>query len=142
VIFNGSQGGGLDPGVTSGSLTALHGQAIALGAQRAAAAHAHVGDRVAVMLGDGTGTHATVVAIYSRALAFGDAVLSPELVAGHQTTPLLGTILVQTNNPGAVAHRLGTLAGRYPGLRVSDRASLTTATDSERETNRWLGPLP
>ena len=141
VILNGSQGGGLDPGVTSGSLAALHGQAIALGAQRAAAAHAHVGDRVAVMLGDGTRTHATVVAIYSRALALGDALLSPELAAGHQTSPLLGTILVQTNNPGAVAHRLRALAGRYPGLRVSDRAPLTTATDSERETNRWLGPL-
>jgi putative ABC transport system permease protein len=24
---------------------------------------------------------------------------------------------------------------------VSDRASLTTATDADRETNRWLGPL-
>jgi putative ABC transport system permease protein len=141
VILTGGQGGGLDAGVTSGSLTALHGQAIALGAQRAAAAHAHVGDRVAVMLGDGTRTHATVVAIYTRALAFGDALLSPELVAGHETSPLLGTILVQTNNPGAVAHRLRALTGRYPGQRVSDRASLMTATDRERETNRWLGPL-
>ena len=141
AILSGGQGGGLDAGVTSGSLTALHGQSIALGAQRAAAAHAHVGDRVAVMLGDGTRTHATVAAIYSRALAFGDALLSPELAAGHQTSPLLGTILIQTNNPGTVAHRLRALTGRYPGLRVSDRASLTTATDTERETNRWLGPL-
>ena len=65
AILSGGQGGGLDAGVTSGSLTALHGQSIALGAQRAAAAHAHVGDRVAVMLGDGTRTHATVVAIYT-----------------------------------------------------------------------------
>jgi putative ABC transport system permease protein len=141
VILSGGQGGGLNAGVTSGSLTALHGQAIALGRQRADAAHAHVGDRVAVMLGDGTRTHATVVAIYTRALAFGDALLSPELVAGHQTNPLLSTILIQTNTPGAVAHRLRALAPRYPGMRVGDRASLTTATDSERETNRWLGPL-
>jgi putative ABC transport system permease protein len=141
VIVNGGQGGGLDAGVTSGSLTGLRGQAIALGHQRAAGAHAHVGDRVAVMLGDGTRTHATVVAIYTRALAFGDALLSPELVAGHQTSPLLSTILVHTGIPGAVAHRLRALAPRYPGLRVADRASLTTATDSERETNRWLGPL-
>jgi hypothetical protein len=29
----------------------------------------------------------------------------------------------------------------YPGLRVSDRASLSTATDADRDTNRWLGPL-
>jgi putative ABC transport system permease protein len=141
VILTGGQGGGLNAGVTSGSLTALHGDTIALGRQRAAAAHAHVGDRVSVMLGDGTQAHATVVAIYSRALAFGDALLSPQLTAGHQTSPLLGTILVQTANPAAVAPRLRALTASYPGLRVSDRASLTTATDSERETNRWLGPL-
>jgi putative ABC transport system permease protein len=141
VILAGGERGGLDPGVTAGSLSALHGDTIALGRQRADAAHAHVGDRVAIMLGDGTRTHATVVAIYTRALAFGDALLAPQLVAGHQTSPLVGMILVQTANPAAVAQRLRALAPRYPGLRVGDRASLTTATDTERETNRWLGPL-
>jgi putative ABC transport system permease protein len=141
VVLRGGQGGGLDPGMTAGSLAALRGDTLALGRQRADAAHAHIGDRVAVMLGDGTRTHATVVAIYTRALAFGDALLAPELVAGHQTNPLLGTILVQTSHPAAVADRLRALLPRYPGLRVADRASLTTATDAERETNRWLGPL-
>jgi putative ABC transport system permease protein len=96
---------------------------------------------VAVMLGDGTRAHATVVAIYTRALAFGDALLAPELAAGHQTSPLLGTILVQAQRPVAVAPRLRALAQRYPGLRVSDRASLATANDADREMNRWLGPL-
>jgi putative ABC transport system permease protein len=33
------------------------------------------------------------------------------------------------------------LTVRYPGLRVSDHAALATASDAERETNRWLGPL-
>jgi putative ABC transport system permease protein len=140
-ILTGGQGGGLDVGVTAGSLAALHGDTIALGRQRADAAHAQVGDRVAVMLGDGTRTHAKVVAIYTRALGFGDALLAPELAAGHQTTPLLGTILVHTGDPAAVGRRLRTLARRYPGLRVSDRASLATATDADRETNRWLCPL-
>jgi putative ABC transport system permease protein len=140
-ILTGGQGGGLDVGVTAGSLAALHGNTIALGRQRADAAHAQIGDRVAVMLGDGTRTRATVVAIYNRALGFGDALLAPELAADHQTTPLLGTILIQTGDPAAVGRRLRTLARRYPGLRVSDRASLATATDADRETNRWLGPL-
>ena len=140
-IVTGGQGGGFDVGVTAGSLKTLHGDTIALGRRRAEAAHATVGDRVAVMLGDGTRTHATVVAIYTRALAFGDALLAPELAAGHQTSPLLGTILVQTGNPAAVARRLRELAPRYPGLRVSDRASLASATDADRGTNRWLGPL-
>jgi putative ABC transport system permease protein len=141
VILNGGQGGGFDPGVTAGSLAALHGDTIALSRQRADAAHAHIGKRVPIMLGDGTRTHATVVAIYTRALAFGDALLAPELAAGHQTSPLLGTILVQTASPTAVAGRIRALSARYPGLRVADRASLSTATDAERETNRWLGPL-
>src|SRR3954462_15840857 len=140
-IVTGGQGGGLDVGVTAGSLARLHGDTIALGHARANAAHAHVGDRVPIMLGDGTRTHATVVAIYTRSLRFGDALLAPELAAGHQTSPLLGTILVQTGETAAVAPRLRALASRYPGLRVSDRASLATATDSDLEANRWLGPL-
>jgi putative ABC transport system permease protein len=62
-ILTGGQGGGLDAGVTSGSLSALHGDTIALGRHIAGAVHARIGDRVAVMLGDGTPAHATVVAI-------------------------------------------------------------------------------
>jgi putative ABC transport system permease protein len=140
-VLSGGQGGGLDVGVTAGSLAALRGDAIALGRRRADAAHAGIGDRVPVMLGDGTRTHATVAAIYTRELGFGDALLAPELAAGHQTSPLLRSILVQTAEPAAVARRLRALAPRYPGLRVSDRASLATVTDADRELNRWLGPL-
>jgi putative ABC transport system permease protein len=140
-ILAGGQGGGLNAGVIAGSLSALHGDTIALGRHRADAAHARVGDRVAVMLGDGTRTHATVVAIYTRELAFGDALLSPELAAGHQTTPLLDTILIRTNQSAAVARRLDALAQRYPGLHVSDSASLVTAADADNELNHWLGPF-
>jgi len=104
--------------------------------------HARVGDRVAVMLGDGTRTHATVVAIYTRDLAFGDALLASGLAAGHQTTPLLNEILVRTGQPAAVvARRLQALAQRYPGLHVSDSASLITANDANDELNNWLGPF-
>ena len=140
-ILTGGQGGGLDAGVIAGSLSALHGDAIALGRHRADAVHARIGDRMAIMLGDGTRARATVVAIYTRDLAFGDALLAAELAAGHQTTPLLGTILVQTDQPAAAATRLQALAQRYPGLQVSDSASLVTAADADRELNHWLGPL-
>src|SRR3954467_1684954 len=140
-ILDGGRGGGLDAGVTAGSLTALRGDAIALGRHRADAAHARVGDRVAVIRGDGSRTRATVVAIYSRDLGFGGALVAPGLVAGHQTTPLVGTILVRAGRPAAVSSRLRTLARRYPGRRVNDRASLTSASDADRELNRWLGPV-
>jgi putative ABC transport system permease protein len=139
-ILSGGQGGGLDVGVTAGSLISLHGDTIALGRHRARSADAHVGDRVTIMLGDGTRAHATVVAIYSRDLAFGDALLSPQLAAGHQTVPLLGTILIRTNHAAAVAARLRALNDRYSGLRISGRASFAAATDSDREMNRWFGP--
>jgi putative ABC transport system permease protein len=140
-ILDGGQGGGLDADVTAGSLTALHGDTIALGRQRADDVQARVGDRVAIMLGDGTRTRATVVAIYTRELGLGDALLAPELAAGHQTSPLLDTILVSAESPRIVADRLQALNSVYPGMRVSERASLTTATDPSRELNRWLGPL-
>jgi putative ABC transport system permease protein len=141
MIVDGGQGRAFDPGVTAGSLSALHGDTIALGRRRADGAHVNVGDRTAVTLGDGTRTSARVVAIYSRALGFGDALLAPELAAGHQTSPLLTTILVHAEDPAAVGRRLRHLAATYPGLRVSDRASISTATDADREANRWLGPL-
>jgi putative ABC transport system permease protein len=141
-ILTGGQGGGLDVGVTSGSLSALHGDTIALGRHVADAVHASIGERVALTLGDGTPAHATVVAIYSRDLAFGDALLAPELAATHQTTPLLNEILIETGQPtAAVATRLQALARRYPGLHVSDSASLITANDANNELNHWLGPF-
>jgi putative ABC transport system permease protein len=141
AVLSGGAGGGFDAGVTAGSLADLQGDTIALGQRRAGAVHAKVGDRVAVRLGDGARTHATVVAIYKRELGFGDALLAPELAAGHQTSPLLGTILVKTGEPAAVARGLRALRDRYPGLQVADRASLAGATDADREANRWLGPL-
>jgi putative ABC transport system permease protein len=134
-------GGGLDIGVTAGTLSALHGNAIALGQHRADAAHARVGGQVPVVLGDGSRAHPTVVAIYKRDLGFGDAMLAPELAAAHQTNKLVGMILVRTGDPTGVSMRLHALASRYPGLQVQDRAALASATDVDRETNKWLGPL-
>ena len=95
----------------------------AAGAPRSA--HARLGDRVALRLGDGTRSHATVVAIYRRELAFGEALLAPELAAGHQTTPQLGTILVETGDAPAVAR-----APACAGLAISGPAR-------ERPAARW-----
>jgi putative ABC transport system permease protein len=141
AVIDGGAGGGLDVGVTDGSLADLHGDAIALGRLRADSAHASVGDRVSVVLGDGTKALATVVAIYRRSLAVGEALVAPELVAGHMRDTLIGSVLVQADDPRGVARRLQPLASRYPGVEVGDRAALTSATDGERAMNRWLGPL-
>jgi len=140
AIVDGS-GGGLDVGVTDGSLANLHGRAIALSRNRATSIHAKIGERVEVTLGDDTKTHAKVVAIYTRALGFGEALIAPALAAGHQNSPLVDTVLVRAHNERATAGRLRSLASRYPGLRVSTTASIASADDADRETNRWLGPL-
>jgi putative ABC transport system permease protein len=125
--------GGIDVGVVAGDVAALRGDAIALSKDRAGHAHAHVGDRVRIALGDGSPATARVVAIYDRQLAFGDAVLSPALAAGHLTEDRLGLISVATRHPAAVAKRL-----RADGFHVSNRAELASETDQQRETNRWL----
>src|SRR3954447_13806133 len=140
-IVAGRPGGALDVGLTDGSLDDLHGNAIALGTHRADSAHAKVGATVPVVLGDGTHAQAKVVAIYKRDLGFGDVLVAPELVEGHVTNVLLGTILVKTADPAGVATRLRALGARYPGLTVRSRASLASADDLDRETNKWLGPL-
>src|SRR5690606_4436775 len=113
----------------------------ALSRRRAEGAKAGVGDRVAVRLGDGARAHARVVAIYTRDLAFGEALLAPELAAGHRTTPKLGTNLVETARPATVAARLRRLAGSYPGLQVGDRPTVAMTSDAEREVDNWLGPV-
>ena len=148
-ILGGGQGGGLDVGVTAGSLAALHGDTIALGRRRADAAHARVGDRVAVMLGDGTRTHATVVAIYTRALGFGDALLAPELAAGHQTSPLLGDDPRPDRRPGrrrpapaGAGAALSRAAGERPRLAGHRRPTPTArpTAGSARCSSRSSSP--
>ena len=140
-ILSGGQGGGLDVGVTAGSLRRCTATRSPSGAGAPTARTPGSATACPSCSATGPAARAKVVAIYTRALGFGDALLAPELAAGHQTSPLLATILVRTGEPAAVARRLRALAPRYPGLRVSDRASLATVTDADRETNRWLGPL-
>jgi putative ABC transport system permease protein len=96
---------------------------------------------VAVTLGDGTQTHATVAAIYTREVGFGEALLAPQLAAGHLTSPLLGTILVKADDPATAARGLRASTARYPGLRVTGEPRVAATADAERETNRWLAPL-
>ena len=135
-ILSGGQGGGFDAGVTAGSLRTCTATRSRSGATAPTARTPRSATACAVMLGDGTRTHATVVAIYTRALAFGDALLAPELAAGHQTDPLLGTILVKTADPAAVARRLRALAAAVSGAAGAATAPRwpPRATPSARPT--------
>ena len=131
----------LDLDVQSGSLSRLGDGRIALSETRADTAHAKVGDRVKIVLGDGADRQAQVVATYKRDLGFGDAVLPTATAAAHMTSPLLDTVLIQTApgaSPAQVQARLRPLLARYPGLTVGDRQDLAIRVDSDRAANDWL----
>jgi putative ABC transport system permease protein len=132
----------LDLDVAHGRLSDLrdHGT-IALEESRADRAHAHVGSRVTVALGDNVHRPARVVAIYRRGLGFGEAVLPSGMAEGHRTSPLLDGVLIRTApgaSPHAVATGLRALAARYPGLTVGDRHDLAVQVDADRAANDWL----
>ncbi len=131
----------LDLDVRHGSLANLRDGTIALAVDRADGAHARVGERVSMLLGDGTRVHPRVIATYERSLGFGEVVMPTAMAAAHRTSALAPTILVRTA-PGAdraaVARRLQALGGRYPGLHVADRAALASEGDTDRASARWL----
>ena len=131
----------LDLDVRSGSLARLTDETIALSRTRADLAGAQVGDPVEFALGDGARRRARVVAVYERALGFGDVLLPAAMAAGHTTSPLLESVLIQTADgasPASVASRLESLTARYPGLTVGDRHDLAVRVDASRASNDWL----
>jgi putative ABC transport system permease protein len=131
----------VDLDVRSGSMSDLRDGSVALSESRAEMAHATVGDRVDLVLGDGARRHARVIATYERGLGFGDVVLPTAMAAAHTTSPLLDSVLIRTDagaSPTAVATRLRVLEARYPGLSVGDRHDLAVRVDEDRKTNDWL----
>src|SRR4051812_1018182 len=117
--------GVVDLGIASGSLSDLHGSALAVGTDGATRFGWHLGDRVRLWLGDGTPVTLRVAATFTRPLGFAEIVLPRALVAGHVTHPLDDAVFV-TTEPAAprasVITRLQAFAHTYPGLEVSTRA--------------------
>ncbi|HEX6524760.1 MAG TPA: FtsX-like permease family protein [Streptosporangiaceae bacterium] len=109
----------LDLGVTSGSLTALRPGQIAVSALEAGNLGVHAGSRATVYLPDGTPYQATVSAIYSRSLAFGDLLLPAAVAAGHTGTPPGFTEVLVS---GGTAAGLSAVAAGHPGLHVASRS--------------------
>ncbi|MEW1724051.1 ABC transporter permease [Streptomyces sp. NPDC093109] len=136
--------GTLDLPVASGRLGDLRGDTVALSETEARYLGKRVGDRVALVLGDGTRARPRVVAVYRPNLGFGDVLLPAATVLPHTTDRLADVVLVALA-PGAdraaVAAGLGALARDHPGLAVGDRASLLVAQDHETKANAWLNRL-
>ncbi|NUR27750.1 MAG: ABC transporter permease, partial [Catenulispora sp.] len=119
----------LDPKVTAGSLAGLNEpDTVALSSM--AAHDTKIGDSRQLWLGDGTKVTLRVVALYDRALGFGDVLLPRDLVAAHAATALDDYVLV--NGGGD----LGPLMDRFAGLHTATAAEYgRTLTEQVRHDN-------
>ncbi|GII62693.1 ABC transporter permease [Sphaerisporangium krabiense] len=125
---------GIDLGVTSGSLDRLRGNGVALSTLAAGGFGASVGDKVRLLMGDGTPVTLTVVALYERGLGYGDVALPYARARDHSAAGMAAQVYVT----GGTRERLAALA---PGLTVLDRAAARAAVDTTQELSDWVNRL-
>ncbi|GHB69775.1 ABC transporter permease [Streptomyces xanthochromogenes] len=122
-----------DPGVRAGTLTALGPGAAAIDASLAAAAHVRPGDRLPLLLPDGTRAAPKVVATYDRGLGLAQVTLSQADLSAHLTAP--GPTVLLTRASPAAAAGLAALG------HVTDAAGYATAQSTDREVNAWANAV-
>lgn len=122
--------GVLDPGVREGGLAGLTGATVAVSSEVAGSRDAGLGQRIRLVLGDGTRTEARVAAVYDRGLGFGSLIVSGDLAAGHTTSGLTQSLLVRTDGTATAARALADLTASRPGLAL-ENASGTAAGDKQ-----------
>ncbi|MFF2188981.1 FtsX-like permease family protein [Streptomyces sp. NPDC058155] len=139
----------LDLDVRSGSLARLTGDTVAVGGDVARTRGAAVGQRIRLILGDGTHVTPRVVAVYGRDLGFGPVVLSRDLAMEHTTTRLDQSILSRTDTAtdatddasadasGAVRDSLAAFVAARPGLALSP-ADTTGAGLDDAPPEVWI----
>ncbi|AQU69037.1 ABC transporter permease [Streptomyces niveus] len=133
----------LDLDVRSGSLARLTGDTVAVGSDVARSRGASVGQRILLILGDGTHVTPRVVAVYGRDLGFGPVVLSRDLAMEHTTTRLDQSILIRTDTEagvgasGATRDSLAAFVSARPGLALSP-ADTTGAGLEDAPPEVWI----
>jgi putative ABC transport system permease protein len=111
-------GGVIDLDVASGSLGALRGDTLAVGTSSAKDFGWHLGERVALRLGDGTPVRLRVVATYKRPLGFAEVVLPRSLAERYVTDVLDDAVFVRAAGAGG----LDAFARAHPTVDVLTRA--------------------
>ncbi|MFL6118879.1 ABC transporter permease, partial [Actinophytocola sp.] len=124
----------LDLQPREGRLSDLKGETVALSTMAAETIGVDVGETIELNLGDGTVMRPRVVATYGRGLGFGDLTLPHDVLAAHTTTRLDQSILVSASDVPAARRALSAL----PEVTVLDRAALTAAGQSQRDTETWV----
>ncbi|MGK5640733.1 ABC transporter permease [Streptomyces sp. URMC 126] len=129
---------------TAGRLTDLTGNAIALPEAAARRMHRGIGDTIGLKMGDGASVDVRIVALFPAREGFETALTSATLLARHTTAGLPAQILVKAA-PGVTAERLtdelGWLAARHPGVKVSDRETVTAQREENTRTQMWANYL-
>ena len=122
-----------DLDVVSGSLAAVTGGGIAVSTDLADELHRRAGDRVELLLGDGTQVTPRIAATYRRPLGFGDVLIPHAMVLAHVNHPLDDVVLVASRR-GEDA-RVQRLLRRDPSLDVLTRSRYVGAVDAAAETD-------
>ncbi|MBD9724254.1 FtsX-like permease family protein [Streptomyces caniscabiei] len=130
--------GVLDPGVREGALAGLTGATVAVSREVAGARDAGLGERIHLVLGDGTRTQARVAAVYDRGLGFGSLIVSGDLMAGHTTSGLTQSLLVRTDGTATAAHALAELTASRQGLTLENTFGTASGGKQETPPEVWI----
>ena len=125
----------LDPGVVRGSLSDLHGDAVAVSRVFAEGGDLRVGDTLPVRMADTTHAMLRVAAIYDRAAGLGDVLLDPAVARRHAAVPADTALFVAG---GAAAGRsLSRYAAEHPGVRSLNRGQYLDAVQAANVDGAW-----
>lgn len=126
---------------TSGSLTNMTGNTIALPTSQATAMDRGIGDTITMRMGDGAKVTVRIVALYQAREGFETLLMPASLVAAHTTSGLPSQIVVRADDPATVAPALTRLAAEHPGLAVVDRDTLVSGYAKDQEIGAWINYL-
>ncbi|MEV0265073.1 FtsX-like permease family protein [Streptomyces sp. NPDC050617] len=127
-----------DLDVRGGSLDALGPGKAAIDANLASSAEVQVGDRISLVLPDGTKARPEIVATYGRGLGVSQVTMDRTALAPHVTAGFDSGVLVRDAR-GADARQV---AGKLAPLGdVTDRAGYAAAEDRDREVSAWANTL-
>jgi putative ABC transport system permease protein len=128
----------VDLDVTSGSITGLRGNTVAVDTLTAQALHLHVGSTFNGWFGDGTPAHLRVIAIYQRGLGFAPFTVAADVLLPHTASGLLDAVFVRTDKPTALATELARVA---PGATLVPRSAYQTELDQNLVQNGWTNRM-
>ncbi|NUP32089.1 MAG: FtsX-like permease family protein [Streptomycetaceae bacterium] len=126
----------------SGSLTELHGAAVALPTRYAKGRN--IGDTVPMRLGDGSRVDLVLVATIDARAGYETAVVPAAFLIGHTDAGPVGRIMVRTApeaDPAQVASGIASLAELHPGLSVAGRGTLAHVGDEQDRTQQTMAAL-